>query len=70
MLVCQDTQSVTIKYFAASGAGFMTYAVPGSPYITLNYNAATILLTSRNGNILSINGNTIGSSSGTNILYR
>ncbi|KAJ7700255.1 glycoside hydrolase family 81 protein, partial [Mycena olivaceomarginata] len=60
-----DTQSVTIKYFAASGAGFMTYAVPGSPYITLNYNAATILLTSRNGNILSINGNTIGSSSVT-----
>jgi endo-1,3(4)-beta-glucanase len=70
MLVCQDTQSVTIKYFAANGAGFTTYAVPGSPYITLNYNAATILLTSRNGNILSINGNTIGSSSGTNTLYR
>jgi endo-1,3(4)-beta-glucanase len=63
---CQDTQSVTVKYFAASGAGFTTYLVPGAPYITLNYNAATILLTSRNGNILSINGNTIGTSSGAN----
>ncbi|KAF8191514.1 glycoside hydrolase family 81 protein [Mycena galopus ATCC 62051] len=60
-----DTQTVTIKYFTASGAGFTTYAVPGSPYITLNYQAATILLTSENGNILSINGNTIGSSSVT-----
>ncbi|KAF7353740.1 Glycoside hydrolase family 81 protein [Mycena venus] len=60
-----DTQSVTIKYFASNGAGFTTYAVPGSPYITLNYNAATILLTSKNGNIVSINGNTIGTSSVT-----
>ncbi|KAJ7460901.1 glycoside hydrolase family 81 protein [Mycena galericulata] len=57
-----DTQSVTIKYFAASGAGFTTYLVPGSPYMTLNYNAATILLTSTNGNIISINGNTVGTS--------
>ncbi|KAJ6620303.1 glycoside hydrolase family 81 protein [Mycena sp. CBHHK59/15] len=58
-----DTQSVTVKYFAASGAGFTTYLVPGSPYMTFNYNTATVLLTSRNGNILSINGKTIGTSS-------
>ncbi|KAJ7168371.1 glycoside hydrolase family 81 protein [Mycena crocata] len=57
-----DTQSVTVKYFSTSGAGFTTYLVPGSPYMTFNYNAATILLTSRNGNILSVNGNTIGTS--------
>ncbi|KAF7294669.1 Glycoside hydrolase family 81 protein [Mycena indigotica] len=54
-----DTQSVTIKYFASSGAGFTTYLVPGSPYITLNYNAATIILTSRNGNVLSVNGKNV-----------
>ncbi|KAF7359182.1 Glycoside hydrolase family 81 protein [Mycena sanguinolenta] len=60
-----DTQTVTIKYFAANGAGFTTYAVPGSPYITLDYNAATILLTSTNGNIQSINGNTVGTSAVT-----
>ncbi|KAJ7118834.1 glycoside hydrolase family 81 protein [Mycena epipterygia] len=58
-----DTQSVTVKYFAASGAGFTTYLVPGSPYMTFNYNAATILLTSTNGNIISINGNNVGTSS-------
>ncbi|KAJ7090384.1 glycoside hydrolase family 81 protein [Mycena belliarum] len=57
-----DTQSVTVKYFASSDVGFTTYLVPGSPYMTLNYNAATILLTSRNGNILSINGQNIGNS--------
>ncbi|KAJ6497172.1 glycoside hydrolase family 81 protein [Mycena vitilis] len=60
-----DTQSVTVKYFAASGAGFTTYLVPGSPYMTLNYNAATILLTSKNGNIVSINGNAVGTSNVT-----
>ncbi|KAJ7063588.1 glycoside hydrolase family 81 protein [Mycena amicta] len=54
-----DTQSVTVKYFAASGAGFTTYLCPGSPYITLNYNASTILLTSRNGNIISVNGKAV-----------
>ncbi|KAJ7118867.1 glycoside hydrolase family 81 protein [Mycena epipterygia] len=58
-----DTQSVTVKYFAASGAGFTTYLVPGSPYMTFNYNAATIILTSTNGNIISINGNNVGTSS-------
>ncbi|KAJ7778636.1 glycoside hydrolase family 81 protein [Mycena maculata] len=57
-----DTQSVTVKYFAASGAGFTTYLVPGSPYMTFNYDAATVLLTSKNGNILSINGKTVGTS--------
>ncbi|KAJ7491185.1 glycoside hydrolase family 81 protein [Mycena latifolia] len=60
-----DTQSLTVKYFAASGAGFTTYLVPGSPYMTFNYNAATILLTSRNGNIVSINGQNVGTSSVT-----
>ncbi|KAJ7611622.1 glycoside hydrolase family 81 protein [Roridomyces roridus] len=58
-----DTQSVTIKYFASSGAGFTTYLVPGSPYMTLNYNAATILLTSLNGNIISVNGTSVGTGS-------
>ncbi|KAJ7778604.1 glycoside hydrolase family 81 protein [Mycena maculata] len=57
-----DTQSITVKYFAASGAGFTTYLVPGSPYMTFNYNVATVLLTSRNGNILSVNGKTVGTS--------
>ncbi|KAK7035829.1 glycoside hydrolase family 81 protein [Favolaschia claudopus] len=60
-----DTQSVTIKYFGTNDAGFTTYAVPGSPYITLNYKAATILLNTQNGNIVSINGNNVGSSSVT-----
>ncbi|KAF7305202.1 Glycoside hydrolase family 81 protein [Mycena kentingensis (nom. inval.)] len=57
-----DTQTVTIKYFSASGAGFTTYLVPGSPYITLNYATATILLTSRNGNILTVNGQAVSAS--------
>ncbi|CAK5280983.1 unnamed protein product [Mycena citricolor] len=57
-----DTQSVTIKYFSGSGAGFTTYVVPGSPYLTFNYNASTVLLTSTNGNIASINGISVGTS--------
>ncbi|KAF7323230.1 Glycoside hydrolase family 81 protein [Mycena chlorophos] len=56
-----DTQSVTIQYFASSGIGFETFLVPGSPYITLYYHTATILLTSENGNIQSVNGATVTS---------
>lgn len=63
----QDTQSVTVKYFAPSGAGFTTYLIPGSPYMTFNYNAATVLFTSTNGNILTINGNNVGTAPGTTI---
>ncbi|KAJ7184405.1 glycoside hydrolase family 81 protein [Mycena filopes] len=54
-----DTQTVTVKYFSSTGAGYTAYLVPGSPYMTFNYNAATILLTSKNGNIASINGQTV-----------
>ncbi|KAJ6620302.1 glycosyl hydrolase family 81-domain-containing protein [Mycena sp. CBHHK59/15] len=64
-LASLDTQSVTVKYFAASGVGYTTYLVPGSPYMTFNYNSATILLTSMNGNIASVNGINVGTSSGT-----
>lgn len=50
-----DTQSVTVEYFQGSSS-MAWYAVPGSPYVTFKYEAATPLLTSLNGNIVSFNG--------------
>ncbi|TFB04105.1 hypothetical protein CCMA1212_004165 [Trichoderma ghanense] len=50
-----DTHSVTVQYFQG-GASMTSPLVPGSPYITLQYTAATPLLTSRNGGIASFNG--------------
>ncbi|KAJ9143316.1 Glycoside hydrolase family 81 protein [Pleurostoma richardsiae] len=53
-----DTQTVSIQYF--QGRATMTaYLVPGSPYLTLQYNAATPLLTPANGGIQSFNGKTL-----------
>lgn len=60
--VAFDTQSVTVQYF--QGSSKMTfYAVPGSPYVTFEYNQATPLLTSLNGNIKSFNGEALTSGS-------
>ncbi|GFP55649.1 hypothetical protein ACSS6W_008979 [Trichoderma asperelloides] len=53
-----DTHSVTVQYFQGS-ASMTSPLIPGSPYITLQYNAATPLLTSRNGGIASFNGQSI-----------
>ncbi|KAK4235357.1 glycosyl hydrolase family 81-domain-containing protein [Achaetomium macrosporum] len=50
-----DTQSVTVQYFQGSSS-MTAYLVPGSPYMTFAYNAATPLLTSMNGGIKSFNG--------------
>jgi endo-1,3(4)-beta-glucanase len=50
-----DTQSVTVQYFHGSSS-MTAYLVPGSPYMTFAYNAATPLLTSMNGGIKSFNG--------------
>jgi endo-1,3(4)-beta-glucanase len=56
-----DEQSVTVQYFQNS-ITMTTYLVPGSPYITLNYNSATPVLTAMNGNVASVNGQTVPSS--------
>ncbi|KAH8817407.1 glycosyl hydrolase family 81-domain-containing protein [Xylogone sp. PMI_703] len=53
-----DTQTVTVQYFQG-GSTMTAYLVPGSPYMTFQYNAATPLLTSRNGGIQSFNGQTL-----------
>ena len=53
-----DTQGVTVQYFQG-GATMTFYAIPGSPYTTFQYNAATPLLTSMNGGIKSFNGQTL-----------
>ncbi len=50
-----DTQAVTVQYFQ-NGASMDAYLVPGSPYMTFKYAAATPLLTSGNGGIKSFNG--------------
>ncbi|KAI1260716.1 glycoside hydrolase family 81 protein [Xylariaceae sp. FL1019] len=55
-----DTQSVTVQYFQGS-ATMTTYLVPGSPYITLQYNQATPLLKTVNGGITAFNGNSVAS---------
>ncbi|KAI0153316.1 glycoside hydrolase family 81 protein [Xylariaceae sp. FL1272] len=55
-----DTQSVTVQYFQSS-ATMTTYLVPGSPYITLQYNQATPLLKTVNGGITAFNGNAVAS---------
>jgi endo-1,3(4)-beta-glucanase len=53
-----DTQSVTVQYFQGS-ATMTAFLVPGSPYMTFQYEAATPLLTSMNGGIRSFNGQTL-----------
>jgi endo-1,3(4)-beta-glucanase len=53
-----DTQSVTVQYFQGS-ATMTSYLVPGSPYMTFQYNTATPLLTSMNGGIQTFNGQTL-----------
>ena len=64
LCVPQDLQRVTVQYFRRSATGTLTSPmVPGSPYITLQYAAATPLLTSLRGNIASVNGVTVGSGS-------
>lgn len=49
-----DTQSVTIQYTEGS-AEMIFYAVPGSPYVTFQYNHSTPFLTAMNGGIDSFN---------------
>lgn len=53
-----DTQTVTVQYFEDSST-MTAYLVPGSPYMTFEYNGATPLLTSRNGGIASFNGQSL-----------
>ncbi|KZT36281.1 hypothetical protein SISSUDRAFT_1034970 [Sistotremastrum suecicum HHB10207 ss-3] len=53
-----DSQSITVQYF--TGASTMTsYLVPGSPYLTFNFAAATPLFTSGQGVITSFAGKTV-----------
>lgn len=49
-----DTQAVTVQYFQ-NGATMDSYLVPGSPFLTFKYTAATPLLNTVNG-IKSFNG--------------
>ncbi|OAQ61840.2 glycoside hydrolase family 81 protein [Pochonia chlamydosporia 170] len=56
--VAFDTQSVTIQYFQYN-ASMTAYLVPGSPYLTFQYNASTPILTSNNGGIKAFNGLTL-----------
>lgn len=53
-----DTQTVTLQYFE-SDASMTVYAVPGSPYITFQFNQSTPLLTSMNGGIQSFNSKSL-----------
>ncbi|PNY25387.1 Glycoside hydrolase family 81 protein [Tolypocladium capitatum] len=53
-----DTQSVTVQYFEGA-ATLTTYLVPGSPYLTFEYNGATPLFTPMNGGIQSFNGQSL-----------
>ncbi|KAI0434200.1 glycoside hydrolase family 81 protein [Xylaria sp. FL1042] len=53
-----DTHSVTVQYFQGS-ATMNAYLVPGSPYMTFEYEQATPLLTSVNGGIQSFNGHAL-----------
>lgn len=64
-----DTQSVTVQYFQDSST-LTAYLVPGSPYLTFEYDAATPLLTSMNGGIQSFNGEALDvGASGTSHSY-
>lgn len=52
--VAFDTQTVTVQYFQDTSS-MIYYGVPGSPYMTFEFNASTPLLTSMNGGIQSFN---------------
>ncbi|KAH6615497.1 glycosyl hydrolase family 81-domain-containing protein [Chaetomium sp. MPI-SDFR-AT-0129] len=54
-----DTQSVTVQYFEGSST-LTTYLVPGSPYITLEYDSATPSFKSLNGGIKTFNDKDLG----------
>jgi endo-1,3(4)-beta-glucanase len=53
-----DTQSVTVQYFEES-ASMTFYGVPGSPYVTFQYNQSTPVLTAMRGGITSFNNQTL-----------
>ncbi|KAL1861660.1 hypothetical protein VTK73DRAFT_6991 [Phialemonium thermophilum] len=59
-----DTHSVTVQYFQGSST-MNAYLVPGSPYVTFQYNGATPLLTAMNGGIQSFNGQTLSNGAST-----
>ncbi|OAA76585.1 Glycoside hydrolase, family 81 [Akanthomyces lecanii RCEF 1005] len=63
-----DTQTVTVQYFQ-NGASMDTYLVPGSPYMTFKYTAATPLLTSGNGGIKALNGKTLAVATATGTAF-
>lgn len=48
-----DTQTVCLQYFNGQGGTMDTCLVPGSPYITLTFQNATVILISTLGSINS-----------------
>jgi endo-1,3(4)-beta-glucanase len=61
-----DAQSVTVQYFE-DGASMTFYGVPGSPYVTFQYNQSTPVFTAMKGGIISFNNQTL--SVGANGLF-
>jgi len=49
--VSWDTQTVCLQYFNNAGATMDSCLVPGSPYMTLTFKNAAVVLTSTKGNI-------------------
>lgn len=58
-----DTQTVTVQYFQG-GATLTSYLVPGSPYMTFDYEGATPIFASLNGDLESINGKDVSNGAG------
>ncbi|TFK60669.1 glycoside hydrolase family 81 protein [Pluteus cervinus] len=56
--VSWDSQSVTLQYFTGSSS-LTSYLVPGSPYLTFKFDAATPLFTSQQGLITSFGGKAV-----------
>lgn len=54
-----DEQTVTVQYFQGN-ARMTAYLVPGSPYMTFEYEESTPLLESQRGGIRSFNGRDLG----------
>lgn len=67
-----DAQTVTVKYFSPANNNMLAYLVPGSPYMTFEYQNATPLFNSIGAVLTSINNVavTVGATySGTSFLF-
>jgi hypothetical protein len=57
-----DEQTVTVQYFQGD-ARMTAYLVPGSPYMTFDYDGATPLLEPQNASVKSFNGKPVSEGS-------